>query len=215
MPSKQIQLFIPDTKPYDVQNNWFETFAGTKLIPLIEKNYFKRFWFSRYGAVGSNKNILFRFEVDGLPSVESDIKGLLSEFPNSSYDDYDYATDIGKGHNSRFLGINRHQQDPSKRGDIAFDFLHASARLFLDCITGPDESGYWKLEPETTSGYSLESSMEQFHHLFCNLTGAPTFIAIVTHPNQNGKQVMTYQRFKELVYKDDRWQMETPQKVTF
>ena len=216
MPCKQIQLFIPDTKPYDNQNTWYTTFAGTNLIPLVENSNFKRFWFTNYGEVGSDKNILFRFEVDDTSSVESDITDLLEEFSNkSSYKDYEFASDIGKGEGSRFLGQNNHHKDHERRGDIAFDFLHTSARLFLDCITGPDKDGYWKLEPETQSRFSIETSMEQFHHLFCNLTDVPTHIIIAAHPDQVGQEAMTHHEFKYHNNKDSKWKKVNQRNASF
>jgi hypothetical protein len=95
---------------------------------------------------------------------------------------YDVSEDIGRGQESRFLGEDAKHQSASRRGDIAFSFLHASACLMLDCLVGPDASGYFRLESETKSGFSRETSLEQYLHLFCNMTCVPTFIAIGLPP---------------------------------
>lgn len=217
MPVKSLSLTIPDSPPYDQAGSWFESFAGNELLPLVEENQFARFWFTRYGGVGHGKHILFRFEVDDLASVESQITDLRSKFPAGpdGYKDYDYSGDIGRGERSRFLGRNSRHQDSARRGGIAFDFLHAAARLFLDCLTGPDSGGYFQLEPETTSSFSVATSMEQFHHLFCNLSGVPTFIAITVHPELPGHQVMSYEEFKGAANRDGRWQLVQRVRVGF
>lgn len=209
MTVKSLSLTIPDNPPYDRAESWFESFAGNDLLPIIESCPFNRFWFTRYGAVGSGKHILFRFEIDDLSSVEAHVNALMKKFPLGplEYTEYDYGGDIGRGERSRFLGNNTRHQDQNLRGSIAFDFLHATARLFLDCLTGPDQQGYYQLEPETTSKFSVVTSMEQFHHLFCNLTGVPTFVAITAHPKLPGHQVMSYEEFKGVSNRDQGWQL--------
>jgi hypothetical protein len=217
MPAKSLSLNIPDVPPYDRAESWFESFVGNNLIALVEVCQFRRFWFTRYGAVGHGKHILFRFEVDDLASVAANIEELKNKFELGSegYGDYDYAGDIGRGEGSRFMGTNTRHQDSSRRGSAAFDFLHVSARLFLDCLSGPDDAGYFQLERETNSKFSVETSMEQFHHLFCNLSCVPTFIAIAAHPGLPGHQVMSYEEFKSVSNNKSGWTLIALSRVTF
>ena len=50
------------------------------------------------------------------------------------------------------------------------------------CLSGPDRNGYFALEEEKASGYNLNTSLEQFHHLFCNMTGMPAIVIVATPP---------------------------------
>jgi hypothetical protein len=217
MAVKSLSLVVPDQVPYDRAESWFESFVGNQLLPIIERGVLRRNWFTRYGSVGGGKHILFRYEADDLASVAAEIKALEARFPAGpeGHTDYDVAGDIGQGEGSRFLGSNNRQQDRSRRGDVAFDFLHASASLFLDCLSGPDNQGYWQLERETTSGFSVETSLEQFHHLFCNMTAVPTFVVVASHPEVIGDQVLSRIQFADLVNKDRRWTMRYMGRVTF
>lgn len=185
---KSLSLVVPDDKPYDNPENWFLSFVGNNLLPVIEEGNISRFWFTAYGAVGheQGKHIRFRFEVHDLALVKARISHLIECFGNdpSGYTDYNVGKDIGRGEKSRFLGTNAKHQDEVRRGDLAFNFLHASACLMLDCLVGPDTDGYFALESVTESGFSIETPLEQFHHLFCNMTQVPTFLGLGAPPNQ-------------------------------
>lgn len=63
----------------------------------------------------------------------------------------------------------------------------------LDCLVGPDVNGYFGLESETVSGCSKGSSMEQFHHLFCNMTRCPTYVTIAQEPGIAPYLPVTYE----------------------
>ena len=67
---KSLRLQVPDDKPFDKPENWFQSVVGTSLVPVIDSGALERFWFSCYGAVGKGKHVLFRFETDDLPKVE-------------------------------------------------------------------------------------------------------------------------------------------------
>lgn len=206
---KSLKLIVPDEEPYDQNETWFETLVATDLRDVFSKESITRFWFTRYGAVGSEKHALFRIETDDEQSIKDLVNALLKKFPSerNEYTDYDFSQDIGRGENSRFLGQNSNQKDNHARGKTAFEFLHSAARLFIDCLDGPDEKGYWRLEPETHSGFSVKTSMEQFHHLFCNMTGVPTFVAITNHPSIPRHQVMSYESFKGVHNQDNNWKL--------
>lgn len=217
MPVRSLSLAVPDTPPYDRAESWFETFAGNHLLPLVGGGQFRRFWFTRYGAVGQGKHILFRYDVEDVQTVASDIAVLEGRFSPgpSGHTDYDVTGDIGRGEGSRFLGQNNRHQDHAARGELAFDFLHASARLFLHSLAGPDPNGYWQLEPETSSTFSTETSLEQYHHLFCNMTSVPTFVVVAAHPEVIGDQVLSLIQFARLQNQDRRWSLRHMRRVDF
>lgn len=216
MPAKSLDLVIPDAPPFDRPDSWFESFVGNHLLPVVESAPLKRFWFTRYGGVGGKKWVLFRFECDDLSQVQPRVDRLLETFPpgDSGYADYDYASDIGEGERSRFLGANGRHHDKEKRGDLAFDFLHAAAKLFLDGLAGPDPGGYFAREPETASGFSRETSLEQFHHLFCNMTGVPSFVAEAEHP-EHGNHLLSLITFAMVRGRDERWNLIRLARVNF
>lgn len=216
MPVKSLDLIVPDTPPFDRFESWFESFVGTHLLPVVQTAPLKRFWFSRYGGIGQRKWVLFRFECDDLSLVEPHINKLMSTFTlgATGYSDYDYASDIGEGEGSRFLGQNGRHRNKVRRGDLTFEFLHAAAKLFLDGLAGPDPAGYFEREPETTSGFSHETSLEQFLHLFCNMTGVPSFVVEATHP-QHGNHLLSEITFVTLQQVDARWQAVRGGRVKF
>ncbi len=216
MPAKSLDLIIPDRPPYDRPDSWFESFVGNHLLPIIQSAPLKRFWFTRYGGVGGKKWILFRFECDDPAEMQPYVDQLLEAFPlgGSGYGDYDVASDIGEWEGSRFLGANGRHHDKKRRGELAFDFLHAAARLYLDALAGPDAGGYFVREPETTSGFSQETSLEQFHHLFCNMTGVPSFVAEAEHP-EHGNHLLSVLTFAMLRNQDARWNLKRIARVNF
>ena len=62
----------------------------------------------------------------------------------------------------------------------------ASSRLALDCLTGPDEKGYFHFEKNDNKQNPLGSSFETFHHVFCNITEVPLSVLVFT--DAQGKQ---------------------------
>ncbi len=199
-----IEFSIPDQRPFDKQATWFQSFVGSVILPVAGGSQMSRFWFTRYGGVGHGKTALFRFETEFIDEVFAEISRLGARFGISVKNptDFDVGGDIGRGQGSRFLGTNAKHQDHARRGDLALSFLHASACLMLDCLVGPDPDGYFALESETVSGFSIESSLEQFHHLFCNMTCVPTYIAIAQSGTKDPIPV-TYLELKEVA--KDGW----------
>lgn len=214
MPIKSLQLDVPDKVPYDRHESWFESFVGNNLLPIIERNVFQRYWFSRYGAVGRGKHILFRYEVEDEDMVHEDIEDLKARFQPNQHDAYDPSGDLGHGENSRFFGANARHQDHDQRGQLAFDFLFASARLFLHCLS-PVGAGYWQLESETTSRFNVRTSLEQFHHLFCNMTCVPTFVVVAEHRMDRRQEIVSRINFLQLRNSDPNWQAVKTTEVRF
>ena len=171
MPVKSASLIVPSIPPYEALETWFETFLGHNILPIVEACPLNRYWFSRY-IDGRGRHIKFRFETDDLAAVQPRIDDLIKRFAltDDGYADYDYIGDIGRGEQSRFLGSNTRNPDAAHRAELAFDMLHAAARLTLDCLSHDEKTGHFELERKT-DGFSLEVTMEQFHHLFCSVTG--------------------------------------------
>jgi hypothetical protein len=216
MPSHSVRVLIPDSSPFDREDCWFETFVGSVIEPAVRSVPVSRFWFTRYGAVSEGKQALFRFETDNVAQMLAYLSSSLDKFELKISQDeiYDVAEDIGRGQDSRFLGEDAKHQSASRRGDIAFNFLHASACLMLDCLVGPDASGYFRLESETKSGFSRETSLEQYLHLFWNMTCVPIYLAIGLPPNSTEPVPLSYEELKGLSNQPG-WQFKSLREATF
>lgn len=216
MKTTSIKIVLPDVRPFDRQGNWFQSFVGSIVEPFVECEPIGRFWFTRYGAVGRGKHILLRFEADDVSAAMTSLEKLCKEHALSIADqsDYDVAADIGRGERSRFLGSDAKHTSAARRGDLVFTFLHASACLMIDCLVGPDSGGYFSLEQETQSGFSKETSLEQFHHLFCNMTCVPTFVAIGIPPGANQPIPLSYEELKGATH-EPGWQLGALRKAQF
>jgi hypothetical protein len=198
MPVHSVEVSVPDTSPFDRQESWFESYVGSVISPVVQSQPVTRFWFTRYGAVEHGKTSLFRFETEDVGAVLDSLSAQLARFQMTIKNDgpYDVAGDIGRGERSRFLGSNSKHQSDAQRGEVAFTFLHASACLMLDCLVGPDCDGYYSLESETQSGFNRESSLEQYLHLFCNMTCVPTYLAIGLPPGSPEPIPLSYEELK-------------------
>jgi hypothetical protein len=200
---KSLHLKLPSTAQY---NSLFalETFAGEYIMPIAQHLWW--FWFSRYGAVGSWE-VKFRFAVQEFSTVENHYNYLVATFAHGSdgCGDYDYVNDLG---GQRFLGQDASNSDRTYRAGLVYEFLTASARLLLASLVH-DHDGAWRHERETQSKLNRETSLESAHHMFCNMTGTPTWAAVLLYPHDknayrvvsdlDSRQIMEYDKQVHLV----------------
>src|SRR6185437_15616917 len=172
---KSIRIDLPNQLPFDRDTD-LEAFAGEYILPIEKK--LKRFWFTRYGVVGQ-RYILFRFSTTKFEKIEAHINNITNIFGGAGCEDYDYVGDLA---NQRFLGTDARTKDKKKRADLVFAFLTASAKLLLASIVR-DADGHWRHENERVSGYNNHTSLESVHHLFCNMTGVPTYAVLFSPTN--------------------------------
>jgi hypothetical protein len=66
MSHHSIRLEFPADPPFD-RENWFETFVGQFVKPLLATDLVKQYWFSRYGD-SSRREIRFRLTTDDYAS---------------------------------------------------------------------------------------------------------------------------------------------------
>ena len=195
---KSLHLRLPSAAPYDTENA-LETFVGENVLPIADALHW--FWFSRYGKVG-DWEIKFRFATNGYNAIEQHINHLTSSFAHGSdgCSDYDYVDDLG---GNRFLGEDAPDQNRSTRAELVYDFLTATARLFLASIVRrPD--GRWHHERETKSTLNRQTSLESVHHLFCNLTGVPTWAAVLHFPHRGGEYLVVSDMQARQIVKHDQ-----------
>ena len=172
-----MHLKLPSNAPFDGPN-YLTSFVGIHVRPLASK--LRLFWFTKYGRPGAGE-VKFRFSTDDYEGIRKDIEAIEGMFQHGDdgCGDYNYVGDLG---GERFLAPGRRATDQAARALLIYEFLTASARLFVDCIE-PDGAG-WKAEEEITSNYNRETPMETFHHLFCNMTTVPTWAAVIQLPGQ-------------------------------
>jgi hypothetical protein len=212
---KSLHLKVPNTKPFDKEDCWFESFVGQHLRSLLEGPSIRRFWFSRYGLPG-NYTVKLRFEMQENELIPLSVNALIGKFglAEDGFVDYIFADDIGYGEKSRFIG-SESRSNRNQRGNLAFDFVHASAKLFLDCLSGPDRDGYYWREREMESHFNFQTPLEQYHHLFCNLTGTPTFVTLAQHTQKPGFHAFTPFQFAALQKADSQWTSLAPVLVQY
>jgi hypothetical protein len=161
-------------------SNDLASFVGAYVKPLVP--HLTYFWFARYGQAGA-REIKFKFSTGCYEKIRKDAEAIENSFVHGQDGcvDYDYEGDLG---GSRFLPPGR-PEHKAERALGVYQFLTSAARLYVDCLV-PDGLG-WKLEEEITSGFNRETTMETFHHLFCNMTTVPTWATTLHYPNQGNQ----------------------------
>jgi len=180
-----------------------ETFAGDYVMPIAQ--HFHWFWFSRYGGIGSWE-VRFRFATKDFLAVEGHFNCLAAAFAHGAdgCGDYDYVNDLG---GKRFLGQDASNPNQTVRADLVYDFLTATARLFLASLVR-EQNGTWRHERETQSLLNRETSLESAHHLFCNMTGTATWVAVLFYPHQaNAYRVVSDLSSRQIMKNDPRVQL--------
>jgi hypothetical protein len=195
MQSREFYLELSNTVPFD-QDNWFETFVGTFVLPLLATGRIARFWFTRYSD-GTNKQAKVRYEVDDYDTLRPHVASLVTQLAIRIINDGEFDI-VGDLSGIRFLGDNQRQTDYRARGDLIFDFLDASSRLFVDCLSHADADGRWTLETNKERANNPEgSSFQTFHHLFCNLTNVPLRVVVAA---VDGKLIIESPLYYQLVW---------------
>jgi hypothetical protein len=191
---RQVRIFVPP----DLDNScWVETVLGGVVWPVTKQFPPLWYWFSRYeeGRQGSNtdcdlasipasfgvrdifRSVRFRYAIPAgiREEFEAEASALISSsgFAASGCLDYPYIEDLAS---PRFLAEPRTPERQLSRADLHAAFLHATSRLFMDALTGPDDKGLYRAEHNALT--LCNSSFSAVRHLFCNMTEAPTPIFV-------------------------------------
>ena len=197
---RQVRIFALGTEP---NPNWVENVVGRVIKPAIAAHATLWFWFSRYIQLRTEsgedtdlaaipdacnflqgeriflRSIRFRIAVDEAesPAFEERVMELIvaNRYSASSFLDYDWIGDMAA---DRFLAPPRTQQRRQQRATLVAPFLNAAAHIYLDALKEADDHAQFHLETNEGYPFGLGSSLEPLRHLFVNLTGAPTQIAI-------------------------------------
>ena len=175
MTHKSLHLQLPKTMPFD-KENWFESFIGNFVIPILDTGLIEKYWFSRYQDNELGKHVRFRFFIQSLDELTPLINDLLNKYKIRNLQDeeeYNYVSDLGS---DRFLGDNKTTQNREHRADLIYNYLYSISQLFVNFLSYNDDKDYYYLENETKSKFNHYISFESLHHLFCNITECPLFV---------------------------------------
>lgn len=214
MTHKSLHLQLPSCKPFD-QDNWFESFVGEFVLPLLATELIDRYWFSRYQDQTLGKHVKFRFFTKDYPALEPKISILMSKWTLKDLGDEVEYTPVGDLGSPRFFGDNQRQTDKEQRASLVFDFFYATCRLFVDFLSNSDANGYWYLEKEEKSGQNFHTAFESLHHLFCNITDCPALVVEVTHPQKAQSVFLSYLYFTHYEHSDSNWSIKRKEWVKF
>lgn len=193
-----------------------ETVVGLVIKPVTETYSPGWIWFSRYeeeaegsgsdcdlaeipqsfGPGGIYRSIRFRLSVGDAAREQLEAATMekigQAGFEASGFLDYPYIDDLAS---DRFLAEPRTPERMRCRADLMARFLDASAKLFMDALTGPDANGLYHLE--SIPRMLCASPFSATRHLLCNMTNAPTPVFIdqagniLPHPSGEVQVVIT------------------------
>ena len=200
-----------------------ENVVGRVIRPAIDGRTLVWLWFSRYGGgrdislgdtdlsaipdafnhgtqeIPSWRSVRFRIACDAalLPALEEAVIGLINsnDYWASSFLDYPWIDDLAA---DRFLGEPRTSARRVARAQLMGHFLGAAANLYLSALEGPDENLQFRQESNSdVYPWAAGSVFEPMRHLFVNMTGAPTQVAVEgqnVQPHPLGERQVLFRR---------------------
>lgn len=167
-----IHLIFPAKAPFD-RDNWFETFVGSFVKPLIATGFVRQYWFTRYGTP-QQREIRVRLTTDNFTALQPTIQRHVQEFGFTDINDEPNPTVIGTFCGARVLSPDATSRSEEDRGRLLLNIHHAISELFVECIIGPDADGRFRQEKNTDINNPHGSIFETIHHLLCNTTDVVT-----------------------------------------
>jgi hypothetical protein len=176
-----IHLEFPAQKPFDGEN-WFETFVGHFVKPLLATGLVKQYWFTRYGN-NHQREIRLRLTTEKFDDLNPIIQKQIKTFGFTDRKDELDVRLAGNLGNGRFLSPNASNLSEERRAQLTLNFLHALAVMFAECLIGPDAEGYFCQEKNMDINNPHGSIFETLHHLFCNTTNVVTEVELLQITN--------------------------------
>lgn len=172
-----IHLTFPANAPFDTAN-WFETFVGRFVKPLLATGLMKQYWFTRYGN-DQQREIRLRLTTEDFPALQSTITNLIQALGFTDLNDELNFTVIGSFLNDRVHSPDSSNPSPDNRGQLLLNINHAISALFVDSLIGPDADGRFRQEHNTNANNTNGSIFETVHHLICNTTDVVTEVEML------------------------------------
>lgn len=167
-----IHLEFPANAPFDTKN-WFETFVGKFVKPLLATGLVKQYWFTRYGDQ-QRREIRLRLTTDNFPALQPTIATQVQTLGFTDLNDEPNITVIGSFLNERVISPDSPNPSADNRGQLLLNINHAISALFVETLIGPDANGYFRQEMNTNINNPHGSIFETVHHLLCNTTEVVT-----------------------------------------
>jgi hypothetical protein len=177
-----IHLKFPAKAPFD-REDWFESFVGHFVKPLLMTDLVKQYWFTRYGD-REVREIRLRLTTDDYSRLQPIIEKQINSYGFIDLKDELNETLAGSLGNERFLSPEALNSSPQGRGQLMLNLQHSIAALFVDALTGPDKDGYFRQEKSNSNQNPHGSIFESVHHLFCNTTDVTTEVEMFVTGDQ-------------------------------
>jgi hypothetical protein len=172
-----IHLEFPANAPFDTEN-WFETFVGRFVKPLLATGLVKQYWFTRYGD-DKRREIRLRLTTDDFAALQPTIKKQIGTFGFTDINDEAKITVIESFLNDRVYSPDSPNPSADNRGQLLLNINHALSTLFVDTLIGPDANGRFRQEKNANANNPHGSVFETVHHLLCNTTDLVTEIEML------------------------------------
>jgi hypothetical protein len=172
-----IHLEFPANPPFD-KTNWFETFVGHFVKPLLATGLVKQYWFTRYGN-DQRREIRLRLMTDDFAGLQTTIKKQIGTFGFTDLNDEPDITVIGSFLNDRVYSPDCPNPSADHRGQLLLNINHAISALFIDTLIGPDADARFRQEKNTNGNNPNGSVFETVHHLLCNATDVVTEVEML------------------------------------
>jgi hypothetical protein len=184
MSHHSIHLEFPPNPPFD-QANWFETFVGKFVKPLLNTRLVAQYWFTRYGD-SSRREIRLRVTTPDYATLEEKIQTQIEDFGFTDLKDETNQTVFESFTGNRILSPDAPNPSETDRAQLLLNLNHAIAVLFVECLVGPDAEGRFRQERNTHPRNPHGSIFETVHHLLCDTTDVVTeVVPFVTNPGTN------------------------------
>jgi hypothetical protein len=178
-----IHLKFPANAPFD-RDNWFETFVGRFVKPLLATGMVKQYWFTRYGS-NQEREIRLRLTTDDFAALGAIIHQKVQDGGFTDVGDEQNVTVIGTFLDGRVLSPDAPDPSPDDRGQLLLNLNHSIAELFVATLIGPDAEGRFSQEKNTDINNPHGSIFETVHHLLCNTTNVTTEVELFRIGNNN------------------------------
>lgn len=175
--------------------DWFETFVGKSVIPVLQTGLVKQYWFGQYfdGAarrprvrfLTHTKSELRHWNAgDAATPLELEIEKIAQTpgFTKLEYDRNKTRADYYSG--TRFLSPDATDSNANRRAKRVFDYLNSVCVLYVESLVGPDANGRFRQESSQDENNPHHSIFETLHHLLCNTTNVTTEVASAQAGNQ-------------------------------
>lgn len=171
-----LHLEFPANAPFN-RDNWFETFVGHFVKPLLATGLVKQYWFTRYGSV-QRREIRLRLTTDNFGALAPIVQQQIRAAGFTDLADEQDATLVSSLGGGRFWSPDSCSQSAEFRAQLMLNLHHALAALFVDSLIGPDIEGRFRQERSNEINNPHGSIFETAHHLLCNTTDVVTEVEI-------------------------------------